>query len=62
MSVNAGMFITITKSAQSHSPPYPVRDKSPKEGEDAPTGVNNADMTTVVDDFYDASCHLFCAH
>lgn len=56
------MFITITKSAQSHSPPYPVRDKSPKEGEDAPTGVNNADMTTVVDDFYDASCHLFCAH
>jgi hypothetical protein len=56
------MFIARERLAQSHSPPYPVRDKSPKEGDDAPTSVNNADMTTVVDGFYYALCHLFCGH
>ena len=56
------MFIARERLAQSHSPPYPVRDKLPEEGEDVPTSVNNADMTTMFDGFYDASCHLFCAH
>ena len=56
------MFIARGRLAQSYSPPHPVRDKSPEEGEDAPTGVNDADMTTVVDGFYDVLCHLFCGH
>ena len=56
------MFIARERLAQSHSPPHPVRDKSPEEGEDAPTSVNNAYMMTIVDGFYDASCHLFCGH
>ena len=56
------MFIARERLAQSHSPPYPVRDKSPEEGEDAPTGINNADMTAIVDGFYDASRHLFFGH
>ena len=56
------MFIARERLAQSHSSPYPIWDKSPEEGEDAPTGVNDADMTTIIDSFYDASCHLFCGH